>query len=599
MSHTQLHVEPLEGRTVPAVTAQFAAGVLTVTGDDQADTITIGRTAAGQITVNAGAIGGRPVPLSGIVRIDVLGRGGNDRLSVDQTNGPMPGVHLLGGDGDDTLLGGDGRDVIRGEAGNDTVDGNRGDDRVFLGDGNDLFTWDPGEGSDRVDGDAGFDAMVFNGSGADEKFQLSAVGSRLRLTRDVGNIAMNVGSLERVTVAALGGADTITLNDLTATGVQELRADLEAVKGGGAADDKTDRVILNGTATADLVDILGSGPDQFVLGLPTFVTVARAASADELVVNTLGGNDRVSASGVAAGAFKFTADGGVGNDIMFGTNGADVLVGREGGDFVDGGKGNDVILLGDGADQFVWEAGDGNDIVEGGAGSDGLRMSGSSANEVVTLSSAGVRLRMTRDVDAVALDANDIEFTSFLSFGGSDRVVVNDLSGTDVDVVDISLFDFAVPGGNSDTVVVNGTAGADQVKAASANGVVTVTGLAAQVRITGTDAAGDRLEVFGQSGDDTIDSTGLEAAEMRFLADGGAGDDVLLGGAGDDVLSGGVGADVIFAGSGDNVAFGGAGDDVLRGEAGDDVLDGGADDDVLIGNGGDDVLLNGEVVFDD
>jgi Ca2+-binding RTX toxin-like protein len=227
-----------------------------------------------------------------------------------------------------------------------------------------------------------------------------------------------------------------------------------------------------------------------------------------------------------------------------------------------------------------------------------MRVSGSSANETATLSANGVRLRFAVDVDNAVLDANDVEFTSFLSFGGADTVIVNDLTGTDVSLVDISLFDFGVPGGNNDVVVVTGTAGGDSVTAASANGVVTVSGLAAQVRITGTDAAGDRLEVNGLGGDDAIDSTGLEPAEMRFLADGGAGDDVLLGGAGDDVLSGGDGADVLFAGSGDNVAFGGAGDDVLRGEEGDDVLDGGAGDDILIGNAGDDVLLNGEVVFD-
>ena len=89
--------------------------------------------------------------------------------------------------------------------------------------------------------------MLFNGSGADEVFEASANGPRLRFTRDVGNIVMDTDGVERVDVEALGGADTVTLNDLTGTAVQELRIDLEAVKGGGAADDKIDRVILNGT----------------------------------------------------------------------------------------------------------------------------------------------------------------------------------------------------------------------------------------------------------------------------------------------------------------------------------------------------------------
>jgi Ca2+-binding RTX toxin-like protein len=114
--------------------------------------------------------------------------------------------------------------------------------------------------------------------------------------------------------------------------------------------------------------------------------------------------------------------------------------------------------------------------------------------------------------------------------------------------------------------------------------------------VTGTDAAGGRLEANGLGGDDAIDASGLEPAEMHFRT---SGDDAILGDDGDDVLSGGDGADVLFAGSGDNVVFGGAGDDVLRGEEGDDFLDGGAGDDILIGNAGGDILLNREVVFDE
>ena len=90
---------------------------------------------------------------------------------------------------------------------------------------------------------------------------------------------MDTDGVERVDVEALGGADTVILNDLTGTAVQELRIDLEAVKGGGAADDKVDQVILNGTAKDDLVSVLGQPGNLFVLGLPTFVTIQRAAAA--------------------------------------------------------------------------------------------------------------------------------------------------------------------------------------------------------------------------------------------------------------------------------------------------------------------------------
>jgi Ca2+-binding RTX toxin-like protein len=615
-------------------------GTLSVFGDGADNEIVVDRDAIGVIRVNgnvplAGGLPGGFPTVFNTRTISMFGQGGNDTLRLDEANGPLPAAQMFGGSGNDTLVGGSSNDALHGQDGNDTLsggagddfllgqsgddllfggdgvdqmfgssgsdtaDGDRGDDVAFLGDGNDLFIWDPGDGSDRVEGEAGFDSMLFNGSGADEVFQASANGPRLRFTRDVGNIVMDVDGVERVDLEALGGADTMTLNDLTGTAVQELRVDLEAVKNGGAADDKADRVILNGTGQADFVSVLGQSNNLFVLGLPTFVTIQRAAPADQLTINTLGGNDRVEAGSVAASAITFTADGGTGSDTLFGTNGADILIGGDGNDFVDGQRGNDLILLGAGDDTFVSERGDGNDIIEGGAGFDGMRVSGSSANERATMSANGVRLRFTVDVDNLVLDANDVEFSSFLSFGGSDTVVVNDLSGTDVSLVDISLFDFGVPGGNADTVVVNGTAGDDQIAASSANGVVSVSGLAAQVRITGTEASGDRLELNGLGGGDTIDATGLEPAEMRLLADGGTGDDVLLGGDGDDVLIGGDGSDVLFAGSGDNVALGGAGDDVLRGEEGDDVLDGGAGDDILIGGAGDDILLNGEVVFDD
>ncbi|HVK18731.1 MAG TPA: calcium-binding protein [Fimbriiglobus sp.] len=641
-SNVALSVESLESREVPAVTAVFnpGFGTLAVFGDGADNTIEISRDSLGVISVNgqvplAGGLPGGFPTVFNTKSISVFGLGGNDSIRLDETNGPLPGAQLFGGSGNDSLTGGSGVDALHGQDGNDlltggagadfllgqsgadvmfggdgadqmfggsgddTADGDRGDDVAFLGDDNDLFVWDPGDGSDRVEGEIGFDTMLFNGSGADELFEASANGQRLRFTRNVGNIVMDTDGVERVDVEALGGADTITLNDLTGTAVQELRIDLEAVKNGGAADDRTDRVILNGTAGQDIVSVLASGGNLFALGLPTFVTVQRAAAADQLTVNTLGGNDRVEAGSIAAGVIFFTADGGAGSDTLFGTNDADVLIGGVGNDFVDGGRGNDAIGLGEGDDTFVAETGDGVDLIEGGAGFDGVRVSGSSANETAAMSANGERLRFTLNTSNVILDANNVEFSSFLSFGGADTVVVNDLSGTDVDLVDISLFDFGVPGGNADVVVVNGTAGNDAVTAESANGVVTVNGLAARVRITGTEAAGDRLEVAGLGGDDSIDATGLEAAEMRFLADGGAGDDVLLGGAGDDVLLGGDGADVLFAGSGDNVAFGGAGDDVLRGEEGDDVLDGGAGDDVLLGGAGDDVLLNGEVVFDE
>ena len=625
-----------------AITATFSptSGSLAVVGDSLDNEVTVSRNGVGVIFVNNETILAdgvqRGVPtVFNTKLISMLGQSGNDTLTLDETNGLLPSAQLFGGLGDDTLTGGAGADVLHGEDGNDrlrgqggndilkggggndtldggdgddqlfggdgddAVDGQRGNDAAFLGAGNDLFVWDPGDGSDRVEGEAGFDTMVFNTSGADDAIVISANGQRAKLSRNIGNITMDVDGVERIDVDVVGGADTIVLNDLTGTSVQELRIDLEGVHNGGAGDGKVDSVTLNGTNGADIVSVLGQPSNLFVIGLPTFVTVQHAEATDTFTMNGGGGNDRIEAGSIAAGAGAFMFDGGAGNDTLFGTNGGDVLLGGEGSDFIDGNRGNDAAFLGTGDDTFVWEVGDGNDVVEGGAGFDGVRLSGTSAGETFEVSPVGGRVGISRDSDGARVDANDAEVISLLSFGGADTFVIRDLSGTDVQLVDVSLFDFGVPGGANDVIIIDGTNGDDNITIVEDAGVITVLGLSTTIRITGTDAAGDRIEIRGLGGNDSIDASDLGTAEIRLLADGGAGDDVLLGGDGDDILTGGDGADVLFAGAGDNVVFGGAGDDVLRGEEGDDVLDGGAGDDVLLGGAGDDVLLNGEVVFDE
>ena len=119
---------------------------------------------------------------------------------------------------------------------------------ALLGDGDDTFVWNPGDGSDVVEGEAGSDTLVFNGSNANEAIALSANGSRLRLSRDVGNVIMDLNGLEQVNVTALGGADTATINDLTGTGVARVNLNLAAAAGGG--DGQADNVIVNGTTAA-------------------------------------------------------------------------------------------------------------------------------------------------------------------------------------------------------------------------------------------------------------------------------------------------------------------------------------------------------------
>ena len=128
------------------------AGLLSVFGDNLNNTIVASRDAAGTILINNGAVsiaGGQPTVGNTSV-IQVFGQGGNDTISLDETNGALPAAQLFGGAGNDTLTGGSGNDLLFGQAGNDILLGKGGNDLLFGGDGNDTLTG--GVGSDQMFG---------------------------------------------------------------------------------------------------------------------------------------------------------------------------------------------------------------------------------------------------------------------------------------------------------------------------------------------------------------------------------------------------------------------------------------------------------------
>ena len=111
---------------------------------------------------------------------------------------------------------------------------------ALLGAGDDTFVWNPGDGSDTVEGQAGTDTLLFNGANINEKIDVSANGGRVRFTRDVANITMDLNGVEHINFTALGGADNITVNDLAGTGVTQVNIDLAATPGSGAGDGAAD-----------------------------------------------------------------------------------------------------------------------------------------------------------------------------------------------------------------------------------------------------------------------------------------------------------------------------------------------------------------------
>jgi Ca2+-binding RTX toxin-like protein len=495
--------ESLESRLMLAVTAGFSPeGVLTIVGDGLDNSIVVSRNAAGAILVNGGAVaiqGGTPT-VANTFLVQSFGLGGNDTLALNEANGALPRANLFGGAGNDTLMGGaggdqlvgqggndillgrGGSDVLSGGAGNDTLTGGDADDQVFGQGGNDRMIWNPGDDTDLNEGGSGSDTVEVNGGNGAEAFTVTANGARVRFDR------------------------------------------------------------LN--------------PAPFSLDIGT---------SENLVLNANGGDDTFSATGNLAALIQITVDGGAGNDTLLGSNGVDLLLGGAGNDFIDGQQGNDVAFLGAGDDTFQWDPGDGSDTVEGQAGTDTMLFNGSAGDELFEVSANGERVRFTRNLGNIVMDLNDVEAIDLNALGGADTTTVNDLSGTDVTKVNLNLAAVGSTGdGRVDTVIVNGTNGDDAaLVTGNANGA-TVAGLAAQVNIAGAEAANDRLTVNALAGDDVVDASGLAVGAIQLTADGGAGDDVLLGSDGidtllggdeDDVLLGGLGLDILDGGNGDNVVI--------------------------------------------
>jgi Ca2+-binding RTX toxin-like protein len=596
-------------------------------------------------------------------KLDIQGLGGADTILG---GGNLASSALLqtlteeGGPGTDTLTGSDGNDTLIGGDDNDQITGGRGADTALLGNGNDTFVWNPGDSSDIVEGQAGADTLDFHGANVSEVINLSANGSRLLFTRDVGSVVMDVNGVETVDVHLLGGSDTVTVNPLAGTSVTRVATDLAAFAGGNSGDGSADRVTVQGGAGADAYSVSAvGGVPQVDTGAASVSVSTAEPGSDELQVNTLAGNDTVTLFGgvtplvalsVDGGAdtdtvvptgtdsgdaisavadvtpptidvswdggasvarvlcetvdiqglgggdaltagtglatiTKLIEEGGPGTDTLTGGDGNDTLIGGDDNDQITGARGTDTAFLGNGNDTFVWNPGDGSDIVEGQAGADTLDFHGANVAEVIDLSANGSRLFFTRDVGSVVMDVNGVETVDVHLLGGADKLTVNSLAGTDVTRVDADLAAFA--GGNSgdgspDTVIVNGTAGADTVGIAPSGIDVRVKGLAPTLFISQSEAANDALTVNTLAGNDSVTANVGLAGLIRLTIDGGPDADTLTGGDGGDTLIGEDGNDSIRGVSGNDLLYGGPGVDYLNGGPGADQFSCGGAGDTLV-----------------
>ena len=313
-------------------------------GDGAADTVTVNATQGADVFGVAGDAGGVNVFGLGAAVNIFFPEAANDRLVLNGLGGDdvIDATSLEAGAIQLTMNGGLGDDIFLGSEGDDLINGGDGDDIALMGAGDDVFVWNPGDDNDTLEGQAGVDTMLFNGSNASENISIVANGGRVIFFRDVANVTMDLNDVETIDFNALGGADTINIGDLSGTDVTEINLNLAAAGGGG--DGQADTVIVNATSGDDVVLVVGDGGAVQVLGLSAVINITGFEAAnDRLIIRTLAGDDVIEASSVEAGSIQLTLEGGQGDDVLIGGDGNDILNGNEGDDVLIGGPGLDAL----------------------------------------------------------------------------------------------------------------------------------------------------------------------------------------------------------------------------------------------------------------
>jgi Ca2+-binding RTX toxin-like protein len=265
-------------------------------------------------------------------------------------------------------------EIFSAGAGNDICTAGAGNDKIDCGAGNDKA--DGGKGNDIVDGGRGGDTIK-GGAGAD------------KLSGGIGDDSISGGAGND---KIYGGAGNDTLN-------------------GNSGRDK-----VYGEAGDD--DVIGGSGDDFLYGGDGDDTLNGDSGIDEVYGEA--GDDNVS--------------GGADNDY---------LDGGAGDDFVIGGTGDDRMIGGLGNDTLDWDDGEGNDVMSGNEGLDTIEVDGSpdrGDNFVL-----GKNLTGNAFFERIGLDGQPVgqfnlvvdtsEVFDVSGEGGNDTFVVNDLTGTGVELV--------------------------------------------------------------------------------------------------------------------------------------------------------------------
>ena len=491
-----------------------AAGVVSATGvylkgSSLADSIVGG---TGADTVFGGL--GRDT-LDGGAGIDILDYGyatGGISLSISEISSSVGLSYAVGGSLTDI-------DVIRNFEGIITGSG----DDCLIGDAN-ANTLSGGAGKDTLDGGGGTDFVDYSYVTANISLSVSDAASTAGYSFSVGGSATDVDVLKNFEGILSGSGNDTLVGDGNANTLN-----------GGAGND-----VLSGGAGNDVLDG-GAGNDTADYSTATTAVTISLFGAVASAASVVAGTDVDTLINIE------NVTTGIGNDSLYGDQGANIISSGAGNDTVDGGGGNDSVNGGDGNDSI---AGGGSYLIKpfsGAAeelGTTAWRITGSILNTQIAPDGSQTADILTAYIPYNPLTAwdNKDPRTNSLAQGG----------------IPTGIFTYYVKSFDGQ---VHNAAGFGTSINVAATGVVT----SAATGTTVTDVGNGWYRV--RMADRAVDIAAIQAADGRDVGLSfwgmqldagtaelpyGGGDDTLDGGAGNDALTGGGGADLFIVNAGND-----------------------------------------------
>ena len=541
--------ELLEQRIVP-FTGSFneVTRALTVTASLANEGLAVS-VVGGNVTVNGSVMvnGAATVAAANVTSLEVRGAAtgaNNINLSgvTEDRFAALASVKIVAGTGADVIVGSEFADTIE---------------------------WNNGDGSDRIDGGAGQDQLVVNGSTTDgDAFRVSASAGRLMFRRtNLVAFTLNVGSVEDLVVSAGGGNDTIRIGDTAGSGLDNVSLF------GGEGDDTVNLtgVNLDALRLVTLDDEVGN--DVIIVSAGSD---ANDGTPDQFVLQFENNPDRPEIRFSVNGSTLFAGTVNTALLQVDGSRDADSLTIIHDTSFENFSTSSPVPIGG-----LLFNAGSG-------VRQDQLVITGTAETAVYDFSNvrngtAQVDLRTIRFVNLELIsDTSSATSRTVFFANGADRV-----SLSDAEAVDDRFLRVTSAGSGPALTFLQAVGGSLTIETAGGNDTITIGRLdnnfSGDLLLDGS-GGNDRIVVANQS-----NVTGT----INLSADGGEGRDVLDASAFTQgvVLFGGAGNDVLLGGSGNDDLFGQEGADVLTGGAGNDMLNGGADADVLIESADADLTL--------